>query len=68
MSATTRKQGRITVPAIRARKGAEPIVCLTAYTTPMAQRLDRIAIFCWSGIHWAWLFTAWKARLPSPST
>ncbi len=41
MSATTRKQGRITVPAIRARKGAEPIVCLTAYTTPMAQRLDQ---------------------------
>lgn len=40
MSATTRKQGRITAPAIRARKGAEPIVCLTAYTTPMAQRLD----------------------------
>ena len=40
MSATTRKQGRITVPVIRARKGAEPIVCLTAYTTPMAQRLD----------------------------
>ncbi|MFC4235767.1 3-methyl-2-oxobutanoate hydroxymethyltransferase [Thalassospira xianhensis] len=40
MSATTRKQGRITVPEIRARKGAEPIVCLTAYTTPMAQRLD----------------------------
>ena len=41
MSATTRKQGRITVPAIRARKGEEPIVCLTAYTTPMAQRLDQ---------------------------
>ena len=41
MSATTRKQGRITVPAIRARKGVEPIVCLTAYTTPMAQRLDQ---------------------------
>ena len=40
MSATTRKQGRITVPEIRARKGAEPVVCLTAYTTPMAQRLD----------------------------
>ncbi|WP_119461244.1 3-methyl-2-oxobutanoate hydroxymethyltransferase [Rhodospirillaceae bacterium SYSU D60014] len=31
---------RITVPEIRARKGGEPIVCLTAYTTPMAQRLD----------------------------
>ncbi len=40
MSATTKKQGRTTVPAIRARKGGEPIVCLTAYTTPMAQRLD----------------------------
>jgi 3-methyl-2-oxobutanoate hydroxymethyltransferase len=40
MSTTTNKKGRITVPALRARKGAEPIVCLTAYTTPMAQRLD----------------------------
>jgi 3-methyl-2-oxobutanoate hydroxymethyltransferase len=32
---------RITVPQIRARKGAERIVCLTAYTTPMAELLDR---------------------------
>jgi 3-methyl-2-oxobutanoate hydroxymethyltransferase len=40
MSTTTNKKGRITVPALRARKGAEPIVCLTAYTTPMAQHLD----------------------------
>lgn len=32
---------RITVPRIRARKGAERIVCLTAYTTPMAELLDR---------------------------
>lgn len=31
---------RITVPAIRAMKGGEPVVCLTAYTTPMAQLLD----------------------------
>lgn len=31
---------RITVPQIRARKGAEPLVCLTAYTTPMAKYLD----------------------------
>ena len=30
----------ITVPALRARKGGEPIVSLTAYTTPMARRLD----------------------------
>lgn len=40
MSATSKKMGRISVPELRARKGAEPIVCLTAYTTPMAQRLD----------------------------
>ncbi len=37
---TERRTQRITVPALQARKGGEPIVCLTAYTTPMAQRLD----------------------------
>ncbi|MHA1113171.1 MAG: 3-methyl-2-oxobutanoate hydroxymethyltransferase [Alphaproteobacteria bacterium] len=31
---------RITVPMIRARKGETPVVCLTAYTTPMAKSLD----------------------------
>ena len=31
---------RIGVDDIRARKGKEPIVCLTAYTTPMAKSLD----------------------------
>lgn len=31
---------RITVPQIAARKGGEPIVCLTAYTAPMARLLD----------------------------
>ncbi len=31
---------RVTVPAIRTRKGQEPIVMLTAYTTRMAQLLD----------------------------
>ena len=40
MSTTNKKTGRISVPDLRARKGGEPIVCLTAYTTPMAQRLD----------------------------
>ncbi|MEE8084516.1 MAG: 3-methyl-2-oxobutanoate hydroxymethyltransferase, partial [Alphaproteobacteria bacterium] len=30
----------VTVPDIAARKGATPIVCLTAYTTPMARLLD----------------------------
>ena len=31
---------RLTVPALRARKGGTKIVCLTAYTTPVAQLLD----------------------------
>jgi 3-methyl-2-oxobutanoate hydroxymethyltransferase len=39
MSTETRTR-RITVPELAARKGGEPIVCLTAYTTSMAQRLD----------------------------
>ncbi len=30
----------MTAPDIAARKGGEPIVCLTAYTAPMAQLLD----------------------------
>jgi len=30
----------ITIPELRVRKGKTPIVCLTAYTTPMAKRLD----------------------------
>jgi len=39
MSAQTEIK-RITVPQLRARKGEAPIVCLTAYTTPMARLLD----------------------------
>jgi 3-methyl-2-oxobutanoate hydroxymethyltransferase len=31
---------RVTAPEIAARKGGEPIVCLTAYTAPMAAILD----------------------------
>ncbi|MEZ6023312.1 MAG: 3-methyl-2-oxobutanoate hydroxymethyltransferase [Hyphomonadaceae bacterium] len=31
---------RLTAPDIRARKGQEPIVCLTAYTAPVAEILD----------------------------
>src|SRR5260221_14145414 len=31
---------RITVPEVRARTGREKIVCLTAYTAPMAAILD----------------------------
>ena len=36
-------QKRISIPEIRARKGGQPIVCLTAYTAPMAKILDRHA-------------------------
>jgi 3-methyl-2-oxobutanoate hydroxymethyltransferase len=32
---------RLTAPEIRARKGGEPIVCLTAYTAPVAAILDQ---------------------------
>lgn len=39
MSAT-KTLGRTSVPALRARKGGDPIVCLTAYTAPMARLLD----------------------------
>ncbi len=34
------RQGRVTVPEIRRRKGKEPLACLTAYTAPVAQLLD----------------------------
>jgi 3-methyl-2-oxobutanoate hydroxymethyltransferase len=33
-------QSRLTVSRIRARKGGEPIVCLTAYSAPVAKLLD----------------------------
>ncbi|MGQ9369924.1 3-methyl-2-oxobutanoate hydroxymethyltransferase [Azospirillum sp. ST 5-10] len=36
----TKEVRRIGVPELRARKGGEPIVSLTAYTAPMAQLLD----------------------------
>ncbi len=39
MSATGTTR-RLTPPDIRARKGATPIVCLTAYTTPVARIAD----------------------------
>jgi len=39
MSAVTAAK-RVSTPLIRARKGGEPIVCLTAYTTQMARWLD----------------------------
>ncbi|HHY02090.1 MAG TPA: 3-methyl-2-oxobutanoate hydroxymethyltransferase [Paracoccus sp.] len=40
MSATPDRKPRLTAADIRARKGAEPVVCLTAYTTPVAELVD----------------------------
>ena len=41
MSAQRKDQGRrLAAPDIAARKGLEPVVCLTCYTTPMAELLD----------------------------
>ncbi len=37
------KASRLGIPEIRARKGATPLVCLTAYTAPVAALLDRHA-------------------------
>ena len=36
------KVRRIAAPDITARKGREPLVCLTAYTAPMAEILDEV--------------------------
>src|SRR5271168_1172484 len=33
---------RLTAPEITARKGGEPLVCLTAYTAPVAAMLDEV--------------------------
>ena len=40
MSATPDRKPRITPGDIRGRKGRQPVVCLTAYTTPIAQLVD----------------------------
>lgn len=39
MSVATQRE-RVTIPALRSRKGGEPIVALTAYTAPQAKTLD----------------------------
>ncbi|WP_196258935.1 3-methyl-2-oxobutanoate hydroxymethyltransferase [Pelagibacterium limicola] len=41
MTYGTGKSAPLTPPDITARKGGAPIVCLTAYTTPMAEIVDR---------------------------
>lgn len=42
MSRQTDSVRRITAADVRARKGGEPLVCLTAYTAPMAELLDEV--------------------------
>ena len=42
MSAQRETQARLAAPDIHALKGKTPIVCLTAYTAPMAQILDPV--------------------------
>jgi 3-methyl-2-oxobutanoate hydroxymethyltransferase len=42
MSAQRETQPRLAAPNIRALKGKTPIVCLTAYTAPMAELLDPV--------------------------
>src|SRR5580700_9549234 len=43
MSAQRQEQARrLTAPEITARKGGEPLVCLTAYTAPVAEILDEV--------------------------
>jgi 3-methyl-2-oxobutanoate hydroxymethyltransferase len=37
---TERRTLRLTVPDLSSRKGGQPIVCITAYTAPMAKLLD----------------------------
>ena len=37
-----RQDSRVTAPQIAARKGGEPVVCLTAYTAPVADILDEV--------------------------
>lgn len=41
MSHSSRSRG-LSVADLRARKGGQPLVCLTAYTTPMARLLDDV--------------------------
>ena len=42
MSAQKEVQARLAAPDIAAMKGKTPIVCLTAYTAPMAELLDPV--------------------------
>jgi hypothetical protein len=53
---------RLAAPDIAARKGGVPIVCLTAYTAPVAAAWTTPATCCWSATRWAW----WCTACPTP--
>ncbi len=55
---------RIGVPDIRARKGGEPIVSLTAYTAPMAGFLDRHVDFLLVGDSLGMVLYGFDSTLP----
>ncbi len=40
---STKKRPKMTVPAFTARKGTEPLVCLTAYTAHVARIVDEVS-------------------------
>ena len=55
---------RIGVPEIRARKGGEPIVSLTAYTAPMAEALDPHVDFLLVGDSLGMVLYGFESTLP----
>ncbi|HEU0071100.1 MAG TPA: 3-methyl-2-oxobutanoate hydroxymethyltransferase [Alphaproteobacteria bacterium] len=54
----------VTVPELRARKGGTPIVSLTAYTTPMARRLDPYVDFLLVGDSLGMVVYGFDSTLP----
>lgn len=55
---------RISVPELRARKGGEPIVSLTAYTAPMARMLDPHVDFLLVGDSLGMVVYGFESTLP----
>src|SRR3546814_10348179 len=59
------KSRRIGVPDIRSRKGGDPIVSLTAYTTPMARLLDPHVDFLLVGDSLGMVLYGFESTLPA---
>ena len=54
VSETTPSRPKMTVPKFTARKGGEPLVCLTAYTAHVARLVDAEADLILVGDSVAW--------------